>query len=255
MIQALQLGREHGPASADEPARILIVDDEAMLRKLVRYVLIGEGYAVAAVDSAAAAFRVLEREAVDLIILDVGMPGTDGLAFCRALREQSRDLPVLFLSARRMLDDTVAGFEAGGDDFLGKPFEPRELAARVRALLNRSHRAAASRRRDALVVGGYTLALPELTLQLPSGEVAALTPTEARVLHCLLLNAGRIVTRDQLVQFAWGEDRDPDHNEIQVYIGRLRRKVEREGFPPCIETVRGLGYRFRGQPLSCTAAS
>jgi DNA-binding response OmpR family regulator len=236
------MAQELGGAAA--AGRILVVDDDAVLRRMVRYILLGEGYAVAAVGGGEAALELVAREAVDLVVLDVGMPGMSGYEFCRTLRERRFLVPVLFLSAHLRLDDTLAGFEAGGDDYLAKPFEPRELTARVRAILQRQARAVAAPADEVLAVNGYTLEPAELALRLPGGRRVQLTPTEQRVLQHLMLNAGQIITRDQLFAAAWPDSHDGDSNEIQFYSGRLRRKLGGDAQPPCIETVRGLGYRF-----------
>jgi DNA-binding response OmpR family regulator len=236
------MAQELGGAAA--AGRILVVDDDAVLRRMVRYILLGEGYAVAAVGGGEAALELVAREAVDLVVLDVGMPGMSGYEFCRTLRERRFLVPVLFLSAHLRLDDTLAGFEAGGDDYLAKPFEPRELTARVRAILARQARAQAPPPDEVLAVGGYRLEPAELALLLPGGRRVQLTPTEQRVLQHLMRNAGQVITRDQLFAAAWPDSRDGDSNEIQVYIGRLRRKLGQDAPSPCIETVRGLGYRF-----------
>jgi DNA-binding response OmpR family regulator len=224
--------------------KILVVDDDAMLRRMVRFILLGEGYSVAAAGDGKQALDMLDREHVDLVVLDVSMPEMDGYQLCRTLREKRFVMPVLFLSAHLQLDDIIAGFDAGGDDYLVKPFAPRELTARIRAILQRQARSVAPPAEDALSVNGYTLELAELSVRLPSGPVVQLTPTEQRVLRCLMVNAGQIITRDQLFRSAWPEGHNGDSNEIQVYIGRLRRKLDLAADSQCIETVRGLGYRF-----------
>jgi two-component system, OmpR family, response regulator len=224
--------------------KILIVDDDSVLRHMVRHIMLGEGYAVAAVSNGKQALEILHREPVDLVVLDVGLPDVDGYQVCRTLREHRFVMPVLFLSGHAHVDDTVAGFEAGGDDYLVKPFEPRELMARVHAILQRQARSAAPPTEDVLSVSGYTLDFEDLSVRLPSGTVVPLTPTEQRVLRYLMVNAGQTITRDQLFGSAWPDGHDGDSNEIQVYIGRLRRKLDITADNTCIETVRGVGYRF-----------
>ena len=243
-------GRESGPevvvaaGQAAAPGKILVVDDDAVLRRMVRFILLGEGYSVAAAGGGEQALAMLERERVDLMVLDVGLPGMDGYQLCRTVREKRFVMPVLFLSAHSQVDDTIAGFDAGGDDYLVKPFAPRELTARVHAILQRQARAVVPPAEDALSVSGYTLEPAELSVRLPSGRTVQLTPTEQSVLRYLMVNAGQIITRDQLFRSAWPEGHDGDSNEIQVYIGRLRRKLEIDADNQCIATVRGLGYRF-----------
>ena len=194
--------------------KILVVDDDAMLRRMVRFILLGEGYSVAAAGDGKQALDMLDREHVDLVVLDVSMPEMDGYQLCRTLREKRFVMPVLFLSAHLQLDDIIAGFDAGGDDYLVKPFAPRELTARIRAILQRQARSVAPPAEDALSVNGYTLELAELSVRLPSGPVVQLTPTEQRVLRCLMVNAGQIITRDQLFRSAWPEG----HNLSLIHI-------------------------------------
>ncbi len=224
--------------------KILIVDDDILHRRMVRYVLIDAGYSVAAVGGAQQAFDVLKDQPVDLIVLDIEMPGMDGYEFCRTLRERRFLVPVLFLSAHEHVDDTIAGFDAGGDDYLVKPFEPLELTARVHAILQRQVRGAPPPLESTLSIRGYTLDLGELVVRLPDGGVVPVTPTEQRILQHLMVNAGHVMSRDQLSQVAFPERHDGDSNEIEVYIGRIRRKLKSSKGEPCIETVRGVGYRF-----------
>lgn len=225
-------------------ARILLVDDDLLFRKMTRYVLMEAGYHTAAVDSPAAALHLLEREDVHLAILDVGMPGMDGFDLCRQVRARRAALPVLFLSGRKEVDDRLAGFEAGADDYLAKPFEPRELMARVRALLNRQFWGTANAVSNLIKSGDLTLDVAELSVQLPVGQVVRLTPTELRVLQYLVQNTGRVVTRDLILQAGWGYEYESDSNQVDVYIRRIRRKIESGSSQTYIQTVRGLGYRL-----------
>jgi DNA-binding response OmpR family regulator len=154
----------------------------------------------------------------------------------------------------------VAGFDAGADDYLAKPFDPRELLARVRALLNRQLWGAANNAGHCLEVGGYSLDLVDLSIRLPGGGVVQLTPQEVRVLQCLMVNAGRVVSRETILQAAWGPDYHSESNQVDVYIRRLRRKIEQDPERPVIATVYGLGYRLStgkepGEPLRCAFAA
>jgi DNA-binding response OmpR family regulator len=177
-------------------------------------------------------------------VLDVTLAGMSGPDFCRHLRARGASQPVLFLSGHKALADKVAGFDAGGDDYLTKPFEPRELLARVRALLSRQFWGAASAASSVIRYGDLTLDLTELSAQLPGGRVVALTPTELRVLQYLMVNAGRVVTRDLILQAGWGYNYESASNQVDVYIRRIRRKIEGDGGKTAIQTVRGLGYRL-----------
>lgn len=225
-------------------AHVLVVDDDAMTRKLLSFILTEAGYAAVAVEGVTSALRVLEREEVHLILLDVNMPTTDGLEFCRKLRDERYGIPVMFLSGRMLTDDKVAGFDAGADDYLTKPFEPRELLSRVGALLARQLWGTTNGTRTHLRAGGLELDLAELTVRLPSGREVQLTPTEMRVLQCLMMNAGRVVTRELLLTEAWGYDYESESNQVEVYIRRIRRKLDAPAGETCVETVRGLGYRL-----------
>lgn len=215
-----------------------------MTRRLMTFILTEGGYTAVAADSTAAATRILERDEVHLILLDIGMPHVDGLDFCRKLRSLRYAVPIMFVTGRPQIDDKVAGFDAGADDYITKPFEPRELLVRVRALLSRQLWGTSIGSHANLQAGGLELNLSELTVKLPDGRDAQLTPTEMRVLQCLMMNAGRVVTRDHLLSEAWGYDYESDSNQVEVYMRRLRRKVDLNPEASCIETVRGLGYRL-----------
>jgi two-component system, OmpR family, response regulator MprA len=223
--------------------RVLFADDDLLLRKMVRFILMESGYEVSVADGAAAAMHLLEQEEVHLIILDVGMAGTNGLDCCRQLRARGATQPVLFLSGHKDLADKVAGFEVGGDDYLAKPFEPRELLARVRALLSRQFWGTAQPAGNLVHFDALTLDVTNLAAHLPDGRVVALTPTELRVLQYLLINAGRVVPRERILQAGWGYNYESASNQVDVYIRRLRRKIEGHGSAAAIQTVRGLGYR------------
>jgi DNA-binding response OmpR family regulator len=225
-------------------ARILVVDDDLMTRKLFNFLLMDAGYAVVAADSVSAASRYLEREEIHLIILDVGLPHINGLDYCRKLREVRYTVPIMFVSGRQQTDDKLAGFDAGADDYVSKPIEPREFLARVRALLSRQLWGTSSGAHTKLRAGGLQLDISELSVRRADGRQMQLTPTEMRVLQCLLRNAGRVVTRDHLLTEAWGYDYESDSNQVEVYIRRLRRKVDPDPEQSCIETIRGLGYRL-----------
>jgi len=196
--------------------RVLFVDDDLLLRKVVRLILAESGYDVSAVDGAAAAMHLLEREEVHLIVLDVAMTGTSGPDFCRQLRARGAMQPVLFLSGHKELSDKVAGFEAGGDDYMAKPFEPRELLARVRALLSRQFWGTANPAGNVVHSGELTLDVTDLYARLPGGRVVSLTPTELRVLQYLMVNAGRVVTRDLILQAGWGYNYERASNQVDV---------------------------------------
>jgi two-component system, OmpR family, response regulator MprA len=215
-----------------QSSRVLIVDDDAGVRRMLARTLEAEGYAVTAAADGGAALVEIERAAPDLILLDVGMPGLDGLGVTRRLRGKGDALPVLLLTARDAVADRVAGLDAGADDYLVKPFATAELLARVRALLRRGRTGG-----DLLSAGDVTLDLRERAGS-RAGHDLALTPREADLLELLLRNARTVVTREQALERVWSED-GATLNAVDRYVAYLRRKL---GEPPLIRTVRGVGF-------------
>jgi two-component system, OmpR family, response regulator MprA len=212
-------------------AAILVVDDDPPIRRMLDRTLVAEGYAVESAADGGAALAAVERSAPDLIVLDVTMPGVDGLAVCRRLRAKGLATPVLLLTARDDLRDRVEGLDAGADDYLVKPFATEELLARVRALLRRGH------------TPGELLALGDLTFDVRTrtarrgSRTLRLSGREADLLELLLRNPRRVVTRDQAVAQIWhGATRA---NTVDRHVTNLRRKL---GEPPLIETIRGVGF-------------
>jgi two-component system response regulator MprA len=224
-----------------ETARILVVEDDTRVRDAVERALRLEGYDVhTAVDGNDGLVKVESIEP-DVIVLDVLMPGTDGLAVCRILRDRGNRTPVLMLTARHEVSDRVAGLDAGADDYLVKPFALDELFARVRALLRR-----------ASITGGDqilrvdSLALdPEKRQAWRNDRELGLTKTEFDLLELLMFNAGIVVNRDTIYERIWGYEFETSSKSLDVYIGYLRRKTEAEGEPRLIHTVRGVGYTVR----------
>jgi DNA-binding response OmpR family regulator len=212
-------------------AAILVVDDDAPIRRMLERTLAAEGYAVESGADGGDALVSVERSTPDLILLDVTMPGLDGLAVCRRLRDKGLATPVLLLTARDELDDRVAGLDAGADDYVVKPFETVELLARVRALLRRGKAPEL-----VLSVGDLTLELETRTVT-RAGRVVALSEREADLLELLLRNAHRVVSRKQALTQIWGGE--ANDNVVDRYVSNLRRKL---GRPPLIDTVRGVGF-------------
>ena len=229
------------------PNRVLVVSDDALERKLIRYILMDSGHAVAAVSSIAAAAPLLDRESVDLLILNRSLPGPDRLAFCRHLRVGHVAVSILFLTAGKDVEATIAAFDAGVDDCLAMPFHPQELLARAGALLHRQDRDAVSPN-AVLTCGGLSLDPALLAIRLNDGRSVPLAPLELRLLRGLMLHAGHVLTRDAILRTVWGQD-ESESNMLDVHIGRLRRKLAAADAPADIETVRSLGYRFRAHPL------
>ncbi|KPL20666.1 MAG: transcriptional regulator [Anaerolineae bacterium SM23_84] len=224
--------------------RILVVDDDPPSVKMISFLLREEGYEVVSADNGESALELVDREAPDLVILDVMMPHLDGFEVCRRIR-QKQDVPVIFLSAKGETVDKVAGLELGADDYLAKPFEPSELLARVKAVTRRAAAAAGEESQTLLTVADLTV--DPLTNQVifADGSTVELTPIEFRLLHCLMRNAGRILSHDLLMSTVWGYNYEGYSNQIAVYIRRLRMKIEADpNQPKRLVTVRGLGYKF-----------
>jgi two-component system response regulator MprA len=212
-------------------AAILVVDDDAPIRRMLDRTLSAEGYAVETAADGGEALAAVERSTPDLVVLDVGLPGVDGLAVSRRLRAKGLAVPVLLLTARDSVPDRVAGLDAGADDYLVKPFATEELLARVRALLRRGKAP-----EELLAFGDLTL--DPTTRAVHRGSVALmLSEREADLLALLLRNARRVVSREQAIAEIW--QGDASANVVDRYVSNLRRKL---GEPPLIETVRGTGF-------------
>jgi two-component system OmpR family response regulator len=215
--------------------RILLVEDEPALRTQLREALRAAGYAVDEAADGRDAQALGDTEPFDAVILDLGLPGVDGLTVLRRWRDAGRTVPVLILTARDGWSEKVAGIDAGADDYLTKPFHVEELLARLRALIRR-----------AAGLASPVLACGALTLDTRSGRVAVdgrpvtLTAHEYKVLDYLMHRPGTVVSRTELTEHIYAQDFDRDSNTIEVFVGRLRRKLPADA----IETVRGLGYRL-----------
>jgi two-component system, OmpR family, response regulator MprA len=222
--------------------KILVVDDERAVRESLRRALELEGYHVELAADGEEALDRLSAAPADAAILDVLMPGIDGLEVCRRLRADGNAVPVLMLTARAEVDSRVAGLDAGADDYLPKPFALAELLARVRALLRR-----AANGDDA----GDVLRFSDLELDLGTREVRRgersidLTRTEFALLELFLRNPRQVLTRSIIFERVWGYDFGPTSNSLDVYIGYLRRKTEEDGATRVIHTIRGIGYALR----------
>jgi two-component system response regulator MprA len=220
---------------------VLVVDDERALRSALRRALALEGFATIESASGEAAIAVLRERSVDAVILDVLMPGIDGLEVCRRLRAAGDRTPILMLTARETVDDRVAGLEAGADDYLVKPFALQELIARLRALLRRSAGEGAA---EQLRFGPLTIDAGAYQVWI-GGRELELTRTEFLLLELFVRNPRRVLTRSVINGRVWGYDFGPSSNSLGVYVGYLRRKLEAEGEQRLIQTVRGVGYVLR----------
>ena len=224
------------------PSRILVVDDERSLRDLVTTALEFVGYVVRTAADGFGALAAAADFAPELIVLDVGMPGLDGIEVCRRLRADGDTTPVIFLTARDGIDDTVTGFGVGGDDYLTKPFHLKVLLARIQAVLKRTN--GDGQVRPARLTAG-AIELDEATHEVwAGGEAVSLSPTEYRLLRYLLLNTGIVVSKAQILEHVWQYDFGGDGSVVETYMSTLRRKVDRYE-PKLIRTVRGFGYVVR----------
>lgn len=222
--------------------RILVVEDEPKVAAFVRAGLEEQGHGVTVLPRGDVALTRLGGEAFDAVLLDIMLPGRDGLSLLRELRAGGNNVPVILLTARGDLEERVEGLNLGADDYLAKPFALSELLARLRAVV---------RRRTG--VGSTVLIEADLTMNVATREVRrggrtiALTPREFSLLECLLRASGRLVTRTEIIQQVWGYSFDPGTNVLDVAIQRLRRKID-DGFPtPLIQTERGVGYQLKGE--------
>ena len=219
--------------------RLLLIEDDAVLRLGLKRQLEADGYRVdLAVDGEDGLFQAREYP-LDLAIVDLGLPKMNGLTVVKTLRAEGRMLPVLILTARGSWQDKVTGLEAGADDYLVKPFEYPELAARVKALLRRSLKATS----DVLTLGALSIDFSAQAASL-NGVALELTTFEYRVLEYLVRERARVVSKQELSDYLYPRDEDRDSNVLAVLVGRLRRKLDPDGLLTPIETLRGRGYRF-----------
>lgn len=224
--------------------RVLVVDDDAPSLKMTAFLLTEEGYDVFTADNGIDALRLIDAKLPDLVILDVMMPGMDGLQVTQRIRS-TMNLPIIILSAKGETADRVIGLDVGADDYLAKPFEPSELLARVRSVLRRADSYTFGDSQSALTAGGLHIDPVTNQVALPDGAKVELTPIEFRLLHCLMGNQGRIMTHDKIISSVWGYDYEGYSNQIAVYVRRLRLKIEADpDNPQYVQTVRGLGYKF-----------
>jgi two-component system response regulator RegX3 len=229
-----------------QPMRVLVVDDEHAITEFVSYNLKREGYEVEVAHDGNSALEMALNGNFDLVILDVMLPGMSGFDVCQKLRTQS-SVPVLFLSARDTEIDKVVGLEIGGDDYLAKPFGVKELNARIKALLRRSISSSGRDQETPSIIEVAGIELDEAghRASTEKGEIA-LTPREYELLSCLMRSAGKVLSRDDLLQDAWGWEYLVETKTVDTHVKRLRDKLEEAGVDPnLVETVRGYGYRFK----------
>ena len=228
--------------SVPEGEKILIVDDDERLRRLLERFLTEQGYRVRGVENAEQMDRVLARELFNLVVLDLMMPGEDGLSVCSRLRASNNQVPIIMLTARGEEDNKVKGLEAGADDYITKPFSPRELIARLKAVLRRSAIAGID---EPITVDGLHLD-PHSQRVTINGSSLEMGPTEFRLLQFFMSHPERVYTRGQLLDQVWGANVYVEERTVDVHIRRLRLTLgERHRY--LIQTVRGSGYRFSTQ--------
>src|ERR1700730_3639735 len=224
-------------------ARLLVVDDEEMIRELLSGSLRFAGFEVMTAPSGAEALRAAAASRPDLVLLDVMMPGGDGFDVVRRMRSSGPDVPVIFMTARDGVRERVAGLALGGDDYVTKPFSLDEVLERIRAVLRRTGRAVANPR----------LRVADLELDEDGHEVRragtpiALTPTEFRLLRLLMFNAGRVLSKQQILDHVWDHNPASDGNVVEPSVSYLRRKID-QGEPRLLHTIRGVGYVLRIPP-------
>jgi DNA-binding response OmpR family regulator len=222
--------------------KILAVEDDERIRAAVKLALEDEGWTVEVADSAEQAIGMFQRSPADVMLVDVMLPGMDGFELCRNIRRTS-DVPIIMVTARNDTHDVVAGLEAGADDYLTKPFAPKELSARIRALLRRLRPSGNS---HAKLVFGELVIIPDEGKVTRGGEELHLTKTEFRLLVELGQNPGKVFSREALLDKVWGYDYFGDGRLVDVHVRRLRTKVEADpAHPRHVVTVRGLGYRLQ----------
>lgn len=233
----------------DRSPHILVVDDDAEIRSLVSDLIKRNDMTCTLAANAAQATGALDQNRIDLIVLDLMMPGEDGLSFCRTVRERSR-VPIIMLTALGEDVDRIVGLEMGADDYLAKPFHPRELLARIKTVLRRAPPALPGETRRTAPVyrfGEYTLDAEARVLTGPSGEEIKLTSGEFALLIALIEHAPRVMSRDQLLDMSRGAAANPFDRSIDSQISRLRKKIEVDArSPKFIKTIRNLGYAFVG---------
>jgi two-component system alkaline phosphatase synthesis response regulator PhoP len=231
--------------------RILVVDDEQSIQELVRFNLEKAGFLVECLADGLNALEQIKLNPPDLLVLDLMLPGMDGLDICRNIRqmEKTKFLPVLILTARAGEVDRVVGLEIGADDYLTKPFSPRELVARVKTILRRSQNTSVYQAdvEETRIIRGSVKIYPERYEAYLDGEILDLTLKEFQLLLQLVTSPGKVYTREYLLENIWGYEFTGDTRTVDVHIRNLRKKMEKHpAQPELIETIRGIGYRFKG---------
>lgn len=231
--------------------RILAVDDEEHILELISYNLKKNGFLVMTAESGESALEIIKREPMDLVLLDIMMDGMDGIEVLKEIRadEETKNLPVILVTAKSEEIDKVLGLEMGADDYLAKPFGVRELAARMKAVLRRSVRAeSAEKKQEREAFSGKFKIDREKREVLVDGQAVDLALKEFDLLYFLVQNTGVVVSREQALEHVWGYDFFGETRTVDVHVRNIRRKLEEKGMhPDCIKTVRGVGYKFQAE--------
>jgi len=227
--------------------RILIVEDEPEIREMIRYTLEPQGYVISEVDNAQDARKMLNQQPFDLILMDWMLPGRSGLEFTQEIKQKSQKAypPVIMLTARADETDKVDGLNSGADDYITKPFSPRELAARIKAVIRRN-----GGQQDELPIEFSGLCIDPVRHQATLEEQPlSLSPAEYKLLHFFMSHPDRAYTRSQILDKVWGDNAYVEERTVDVHIRRLRKLLEPSGHDAFIQTIRGVGYRFTPMPL------
>lgn len=231
--------------------KILVIEDELSISTLLKFNLEKAGFSVITALDGAEGFELAKQEYPDLILLDLMLPGMDGMEICKSLRLEKNHTPILMLTAKDEELDKILGLELGADDYLTKPFSPREVVARVRAILRRTKQSAANPQdaaEEQMLESGPLRIFPEKYEAIFMDKKLELTPKEFELLLYLARNRGRVMTRDQLLNAVWNYDYVGDSRIVDVHISHLREKIEQDTKQPkYIKTVRGLGYKFEAE--------
>jgi two-component system, OmpR family, response regulator RegX3 len=226
--------------------RIVIVEDDPIGAKVLRFILEDEGYNTVVVPRGSQVFVEVVGRETDLVILDVSLPDIDGFAVCKELRARRYRGPIVFLTSRTDISSKVLGFQIGADDYIVKPYEPLELVARVQSVIRRFKSTDLQSQGTIISVDDAVLSIGELLYTSKIVAPTLLTPTEMKILECLMRNNGIVISRNTLIERVWGYDFVGETNRVDVYIRRVRRKIENGlNYPRYLHTVRGIGYVFR----------
>ncbi|MBV8196457.1 MAG: response regulator transcription factor [Candidatus Dormibacteraeota bacterium] len=239
-----------GAARATAEATVLVIDDDPSMRDILGVLARQHGFAINFAENGPDGLRLAEQTDIDLILLDLSLPGLTGFDVCRRLRAAGIEVPIIMVSASSDVVDVVVGLEIGADDYITKPFELRELAARINAKLRRQRTSQSQVRPGRLKFPGLVVDIGRHEV-LRDGEAVNLTPTEFDLLALLSASPGRVISRSEMIQKVWGQGADLDLRSVDAHVYRLRRKIEPDGpRPTYIHAVPGIGYRFERRGLN-----